>query len=377
VLQKLKNDQLREAYFKNHTTLKSFDVRDPNKLSTRIEHTKVSYEKFNDHEINRFANLINTFINSDPKSPIINLEHSDQYVDSLSELPEVETRPTHYYGSHNNLFNLPVDEETKSITNSSDTIQVSRLEIDLRAQMQAQEKLIREMRAQLELAESLAAELKTPAPTEYVLTDEDDFYLESTGDGHSASAQNSLADIFAEITSNEKDSVSNYEPSIFDANVEQLFAEGEDLDKDPSFTDPRVQTSVLDTAIPELSPLPDLNFEQITPIIELPPMPQSPPMVETPSFDLSDVEIKLELQLPAFDLPMAPTFEALLPSFELTPLPETTVEATIPDFELPPLPELGFLNRGIGIKKERILDGMLIIVLLAIISVLAFYFLLY
>ena len=498
--QKLTNDQLREAYFKNHTTLNPFDMRqdstnDAKNLSTKIEPTKVSYVKFNDKEINRFANLFNTFINSDPKSSIINLEHSDQYVDSAPELSEAQTRPSHYHGSYNDLFNLSTPEETRPpyyhgsyndlfnlstpeeirpVENNSDITEISRLENDLRAQMQAQEELIRGMKAQLELAESLAAELKTPAPTEYVLTDEDDFYPESIRDGRSTSTQNSLADIFAEITSNEKDSVSNYEPSIFDANVEQLFAEGENIDKEASFTEPQIPTltpvsdvvvpelnsfpdlgvnspaPVLDTAIPELTQVPDLTADTLAPVLdtaiteltpfpdlsftdtpapnlelpELPdlnfdiptisesnlglsPMPvlnfeQITPVPETPSFDLPDLpEIKLEPQLPTFDLPMVPTLEPLLSDFEL-PLPVASAEATIPVFELPPLPELDFLKETplstpklIKTKKNseaietseqkkkqqekslklKILDSLLIIVLLAIVVVFVFHFL--
>ena len=483
--QKLTNDQLREAYFKNHTTLKPFSVRQDStyehqKSQVKSENKKMSYEKFSDNEINRFGNLFNTFVNSDPKTPIISMDNTIQDFEFEPEPPVAETKPTHYHGSYHDLFNLSEHEEPKPVVSGAPSTQVSRLETDLRAKMQAQEELIREMKAQLELTELLATEINSQAPTEYVLTDEDDLYLENlvNGNGYGVAAPSSLADIFAEITNNEKDSVSNYESSIFDANVEQLFSEGEDIDKFPSITLPTIPapTPVLDTPITELTPFPELSFtntpapilelpelpnlnfdsplepipnfdlppipdlntspmvsnidlpilpevnlEPQPPVFELPPMPELNLQPELPNIDLPILpevnlepqppvfelppmpELNLQPELPNIELPIAPTFEleSLMPEFDLPPLPGATSEATIPDFDLPPLPELDFLNGPEPTKpvitktkknsdaldaseqkkkrqektlKLKILDGLLIFVLLAIVSVLVFHF---
>lgn len=432
--QKLTNDQLREAYFKNHTTLKSFGARqelprEPQKPQISTENKRISYEKFNDNEINRFGNLFNTFVDRDPKTPIITLDTTSQEFEfePEPEQPVAMTTTSQYNGLYQDLYRLSSFEELQPVVSKEEPPQVSRLENDLRAQMQAQEELIREMREQLELTAFLTAEMTQPAPTEYVLTDEDDLYLENlvNGNGNQSVAPSSLADILAEITDNEKDSVSNYESSIFDANVEQLFAEGENIDKTPSFSVPPIPTPppILDTPVAELSfeseptPIiepteaPELNFaiEDLAEIdFELPPMPDLTVVPAAPVLDLLNIEpevptVELEPLIPAFELPLVPTveLEPLLPDFDLPPLPEMTATATVPDFDLPPLPELEFLNEQPAFNitnnsdkidtkidkseqkkkqrekdwKLRILDGLLIIVLLAIVGVLAFHFL--
>jgi len=73
---------------------------------------------------------------------------------------------------------------------------------------------------------------KEEAENEVQEDNDDLIYLEtlmgSGINGFLSPSPDSLSDIFAEIVDNEKESISNYESSIFDANIEMLF--GKDLE---------------------------------------------------------------------------------------------------------------------------------------------------
>ena len=389
VSSKLTNDQLREAYFKNHTTLKSFNAtvetqHAPRQTQTHFETTKMNYGKIDETDKNRFENLFSTFVNHDPNvSPIV-MENQKREMEPEQKPTPVVNKTSPYqwlYDSKLNDYNAMPERVTKPVETKP---QVSRLEIDLRAQMQAQEELIREMKAQLEMTESLAASMNPSVAQQetYVLTDDDEDmnYLEGllSGNGHlGVSAPSSLGDIFAEIIGNEKESVSNYEPSIFDANVAQLFAEGEDIDKNPSVEIPSIPTPtpVLETELTELTPFPELDFASTMPELVLPELPdlnfdmpeipesltnfelpELPPLSVVPSFDLPPfpdfkaeltepeiiipvLPVEIEPELPAIDFPVLPEFNLEVPPLEidLPPLNVANVEPELPVFDLPPL----------------------------------------
>lgn len=313
--QKLSNDQLREAYFKNHTTLKPFYVEQetPMKPQANLSSFKpptISYDKINELDKIRFEELLKRFAHHEQKSSGTAKVTPPKSFYSSNQTTNVEQNNSPYqwlYDSKLNNYSMSKMESLKKIEP-----RVSRLEIDLRAQMKAQEDLIQEMKAQLELTKAQAAEAVKPNVSEYALTDDEDLdFLDSLVSGHSISesaTMESLSDIFAKILENEKDSVSNYEPEVFEANIDELFIAGEDINDNVNLESLPVQTSNFD--IPAAP-------EPIVPAFELPTLPV------------------LE-----FDLPVLPmnNAESALPDFALPPLPPLENEAPLPDFELPTLP---------------------------------------
>lgn len=106
----------------------------------------------------------------------------------------------------------------------------------------------------------------------------------------------SLSDLFAEIVDNEKESISNYESSIFNANVQSIF---DDSDEAVIFHDPHLGDLIFDDEfnLPDLPNLSDLELDSI----DIPDLPVAPVIV-------NDVSTPFEI-----DFPPIPIVESTTP----------------------------------------------------------------
>jgi len=207
---------------------------------------------------------------------------------------------------------------------------------------------------------TLYAEAPTPED------DEDFIYLEALLNNNMTQNKRSISSLLAEIVDNEKVSISNYESSVFDANVQQLFDEEETLRRarqpeiTPSAPAVKLATPVAkvepavgkppipvvpDIPIPTLtavSPVPEVS--EVTPVVipEIPvvaPISVTPiPVVDTPSVitevPVASVSDVAPIPAPVMDAPplMADVSPVTPPLF--APPPQMTQMAT-PDVAVP------------------------------------------
>jgi len=115
--------------------------------------------------------------------------------------------------------------------------------------------------------------------------------------------RDSLNDLFTEILDNEKESISNYESSIFNANIQSIFEENE------------TEEVILDDSIFEKILFVDDNHEDDFDFLDLPPSP----------------ELSASINESPFDLPPAPD--------SMIPAAETIDESSSFNFDLPPVPQ--------------------------------------
>ena len=388
--QKLTNDQLRETYFKNHTSLKSFNRTENSHNSAQVESdqkpARVNYGKFSDEEKKRFDNLFNSFIESEPEIMSGAPTEHDRFANPTQTTDFANERDRYRSQlSYDDIFNIPGYHDaaaTNNVTHEVDLPPVSRLESDLRSQMKAQEELIQQMKAQLEIN-------SWNEKKDFTINEE----LNGLMNGQVAMSSNSLGDIFAEIVENEQNSTSNYEESILDANIEQLFAYGDDIDKVtdsvPIFELPKVPSAKSVSPFEAAPSVPDFSLPT-TPVVEVAPVLPDFDLPTTPAVEAAPV-------LPDFDLPATPVFEVapVLPDFDLPTTPVVEAAPVLPVVDLPVLPVVevsapaGQMSaeqpavaanlpkkRRRSLQKDEIFDIMLVIVFLAIIAVLVFHFLL-
>ena len=193
MIQKLNNDQLQQLYFESSIPTKSFrkheDQIEMNPSKQSFFDTDITYERHSEEEINRFESFFNTHVYPTPQ--------------------------TYTLIKENDILEMAVGVET------------SQLEKDLREQVQVNHKV-----PNIPMNSGILERAKVAKDSQHSQTpkrDDDLMYLEALVNNEANKIttldSSSLSDIFTEIVDNEKKSISNYEPSVFDANVQMLFDE--------------------------------------------------------------------------------------------------------------------------------------------------------
>ena len=289
MIQKLNNDQLQQLYFESSIPSKSFHEREDstkmNQSNKSFFDTNVNYDKYSDEEINRYENFFNT----------------------------------HVYPAVHSL-----DEEKEAP-------HLSQLEKDL-----------------LEQDEINSTAQNKAIPTESINADDDLTYLNALVNNDASDINsldsNSLTDIFAEIVNNEEESISNYESSVFDANVQMLFGEVPETGFPPvpempstRNLEPLLESTESTPAVTEIPTL-DFDFPHIPepPIEEIPTpsfeMPTIPPIGENLK-DLSKSTLdEIEIPIPSFEMPIPPIDEN---PKDLSKSTLDEIEIPTPSFEMP------------------------------------------
>ena len=362
VIQKLNNEQLQRLYFESSIPTKSFHERKDN---TKMDQSKQSffdtstnYGRFGDEEINRYENFFNTYVYPSAfKEPEVDDSDikSDEFMPAAPVINEVE-------------------EDTASKQENS---QLSQLEKDLLEQ--------------IKIDKALKNKTAPVAPTSNIngASDDDLDYLDALVNNKAnditSPDSNSLGSIFDEIVDNEKESISNYESSVFDANVQMLFDDVPEVD----FPPPPIPEMPIDNNLenselaPEMAEIPDFNFEmppipamsvdnnlesplEQTPMAEIPefnfevpPIPEPPAdEIPTPNFEMPIVTEPLvdEIPTPSFEMPIVPeppVDEIPTPSFEMPIVPEPLVdEIPTPAFEMPIVPEMQAVDNQQGLNAS-------------------------
>ena len=221
--QKLNNDQLRQLYFESSTPSKSFRKhKDHIKTSgsKQFFDTNINYERFSEKEINRFENFFNThvypasqnYIFKEPK--IISTSKATSSRLAIQAVPEPLMTPA------------LLEDKTPSFTDPYH-------EPDLQFQSEKEEASVEVEMPQFEKGVYKQIKIDDEAENEVQEDNDDLIYLEtlmgSGVNGFLAPSPDSLSDIFAEIVDNEKESISNYESSVFDANIEMLFGKDSEV----------------------------------------------------------------------------------------------------------------------------------------------------
>jgi len=242
-MQKLNNDQLRQLYFQRSTPSKSFHKQSDhiknNESRQSFFDTPINYERFSESEIARFENFFNTYLYPTPQDYIFKQPQTSSEAHEL-----FETKAAHQSDPH-----LKLEKKHPSIE------------------------------AELSQTSQLGNDLLEHANISHKVQEDHDFtYLESLMNLESnkdlTPNSSSLSDIFAEIIDNEKKSTSNYESSVFDANVQMLFNEDVATSPRPTSKD---ATSATKVVAPPTPPPPIASM----PTVELPPPPPVVPKVAT------------------------------------------------------------------------------------------------
>jgi len=227
-MQKLNNDQLRQLYFQPSTPSKSFHKQNDHIKTGESRQsffdTPINYEKFSESEIARFEKFFNTYLYPTPQNDMFkNPQTSQKAHDLLEATADHQPEP-----------------QLKS--------------------------------------EKAQIEVKPASVDNEAFEDHDLTYLETLMN-HGVSKKepphsSSLSDLFAEIIDNEKQSISNYESSVFDANVQMLFDEESSVPSQPAVA------AVVETpkAIPPTPP--PLTTPEVAVELPLPPPPIAPKIAE-------------------------------------------------------------------------------------------------
>lgn len=384
---KLDNDQLRQTYFKNHTSLRSFAEQqtpsESKRPSSPQNRNDIGYARLDQKQISRFEDIFNTFVDPLPKKQ----QATPEPVFEEPTPPESATSRSYREFANTRLYEDFINDRIQKAEIHKPAPQ-SQLEMNLISEMHAHQKMLTDMQTQVDFAQSLSQlspiQQKTPSPV-YNLQqiDEDLMYLDNlvSGNGYRTSTNpaNSIDDLLAEIVGNEKSSVSNYEPSVFDANIEELFNAGADIERAPMPTPTPAPIPTPVPIMPQVAqatiPTTEPTIPSITPI----PTTQSPIPEINPTPTISTATLPIT--------PPEPTATIVAPTAE------TTSNLTPPSFELPPLPDLNFLTNAPkvldkkvsddGAKKKnserskqlKIIDLLIALVVITIVGILAFYFL--
>ena len=309
MIQKLNNEQLQQLYFESSIPTKSFrehedDIK-PSRSKQSFFDTDINYKRFSEAEINRFENFFNTHVYPTPQNYTFKDPEIAPTAPALVEEKEVD------------VHGMAVEEEVPQLSQlEKDLLQQNEINDDIQNEVQ---KETNHVPSDLETVEAVK---EAPVPfSENIDVEHDDdlIYLETliNNEGAEIAAldSNSLSDILAEIVDNEKEPISNYESSVFDANIQMLFNESPEVSSNP------VPVSEVE--------VPTSNFE-------LPPIPI--PGLPSDEMLTSDSTAETEIPMPNFDLPPIPIPE--LPADELLTSDSTAeIEIPIPDFGLPPIPE--------------------------------------
>lgn len=322
--QKLNNNQLRQLYFDNPTPSKSFRKREDHMKASGSKQsffdTSTSYERFNEKEIKRFENFFNTYVDPAPQD----------YIFKESEVTlATPAKSTYVAGAPHETKLQPETGERKTTV-----LGLSQLEKDLIKQIKLDD--------EHETSADRVVPIESVVPTDHVDVKDDDLrYLEAlVNSGIATPGSNSLSDLFAEIVDNEKASISNYESSVFDANVQMLFEEDE-------FTPPPLQSEPSEAIEMPITPTFDLD---------LPPLPETAKMAQ----ELAVERIPETIETPEI---VVPKFAEAYVEEVLEGNDESFIEASIEEF----VSEKRKKNSKLGI-----LDTILVLVILAIIGVLAY-----
>lgn len=283
----LPEDQLQQLDFNRITASNSSSHTDVNQTTNQssqlLANEKISFAKFSEKEMQRFESFFNTYVHKDTSTSHLDVD------ENLDLLPKED-----------------IDLSKVMLSQDASQISISQLEKDLIEQFSLEDPPV-----DFDGNEDDLIDLETLLLTSY--PDEHD----------------SLHDLFAEITDNEKKPISNYESAIFNANVQSIFEEdeNEDIILDDSVFEEILVVIDDDFEFPDLPPTPH-TFSDDPPLFgfELPPVPTEPIiLVEEVANDDDSL---------GFDLPPIP--ESLM-------LVEDSVSKEIldfEDFELPPTPEV-------------------------------------
>ena len=249
--QKLNNDQLRQLYFDNSTPSKTFRKHKQHFNTSQSEQsffdTHIKYGRFSELEINRFENFFNTYVYP---------THQDYIFKSKKIIPTSSTNfenKDSYFSSeyHKPSFHLEHEEKEADVIEMTAEIEIpqtSQLEKDLIKQVKADEKCQNDVQAEIVdevnsiesiefIKESSLQSHEDVVSNENIEVENDDadlIYLENLvtngASGIATPSPNSLSEIFTEIVDNEKESISNYESSLFDANIQLLFDEAPEIE---------------------------------------------------------------------------------------------------------------------------------------------------
>jgi len=330
-MQKLNNDQLRQLYFERSTPSKSFrERRDHIKNSSRqpFFDTNTNYERFSKDEINRFEKFFNTYV----------YPASQNYIFKGSEITPkthklIEDKDSYFTDTYHESDSQLKPQEGNA-SGEVEILQITQLKKELPEQVKMNDEI------QNEGGE-----------------DNDDLvYLEtliSSGiNGAATPISNSLSEIFAEIIDNEKKSISNYESSAFDANIQMLFDEDPDAQLQSTLSTEIEAPKIVDVSSP--APVTPKTVALLPPapvaskiVDELPPTPVLPK-----TFDYFTAPNAIESE---------GTPEEISQEFAVA-----HVEDFVPDNK-----------KGKKKKKDsklRLLDIILILIILATLSALFFHF---
>lgn len=324
--QKINNNQLREIYFDHALETKTFRKREDQNSANGSKQSffdaNINYERLNEKEIKRFENFFDTFVDPTPQNYIFKKPETISKV----ALPFEDEHSQEEDWTLNSKEQLEVKEE-KTIT-----LGLSQLEKDL----MEQEKLDNE------------GLLLTPVED---VKDDELLYLENLVHSSAMSPKtNSLSELFDEIVDNEKESVSNYESSVFDANVQLLFGETDDTSEPP-------------TLVPPSPPVPPKTFEIPSPPEAI--VPPTPPKLE----EVPQAPIVNEMIEPQVELPPEIEEERSASSYVIEEVFEADVEAFIEENIEEFVPEKKKKKKS---SKLSILDTILVLIILTIIVILVY-----
>ena len=355
--QKLNNHQLQQSGSKTSADVNSNNKRkkQSSKESAFAHNKAIGFDRFDTSDINRYENLFDSYVYQTPQS-------AKPHPSKQQKLEAFE-KIARSIGDDGHMSQLEKDL----------------LEKDLREQQQ-----IQSTAHEYQPSNIADVALKPPVVVDKVLppivddVDDDLLYLESLLTNGRAEQTKDLGDLFAEIIDNEKEPISNYEPSVFNANIQMLFDEATSISKpDPAdglnAPDPTplvapafsIPEEVVEKAPPVAPPLPNLTQSAIdvskTPEISLPPVP-------------------------TITLPEAPVPTDSPPAQNVSPpeppvLPETSATDSAllaPAVEMTQEDVMDILNTDIDVREKKlkkfkigIVDTLLIIVIIAILIVLA------
>ena len=162
----------------------------------------------------------------------------------------------------------------------------------------------------------------------------------------------SLSDLFDEIVGNEKESISNYESSVFNANVQSIF---DDSDEADSLGDFPLEIPLIDDDF-ELPELPELPEPELVVLPDLPDLPTAPEVsVDTlTSFD--------------FELPSVPEVTPPIDEPQIEKTPPLSPEEVVEDEKAP---EAALVQTKRKKKLTlQIFDTILLLIIIIIITIL-------
>ena len=260
--QKLNNDQLRQLYFDGSTSPKSFRKHKQRFGADRLEQsffdTNIKYEKFNANEIKRFEKVFERFVDPTP--------HNCTFKEPKT-IPSTHTQVEKKIPSFKDI-SLESGSQFEPKEEKADIF-----EINTKVENKTPNNILEDAIPKPKTLEDVDFVKDSPidhykdiASHKDIDTEKDNdlIYLENlVTNGVASPEPSSLSDIFNEIVDNEKESISNYESSVFDANVQLLFDDTIEVEAKP-ISSVKIENPNLNVEVPSVSKVPQIT-EKVTP----------------------------------------------------------------------------------------------------------------